>query len=262
MGISASDLDNIIELGERGFRPHRIATIGRLSLFLHPVHLRRLRKLYPDKAAIAAYQWAEPCEAVLKAVTGAAEIISIDASDYEGATHIHDMNVPLADNPEMTGAFDLVIDGGSLEHVFNFPVAVSNLAALCCVGGYILSANPANNMCGHGFYQFTPELMYRIYSAQNGFELKHVLLTEYSTFNVERERRPRSYRVKDPAELGHRMLIRNRRPVLISVMARKISPEPIKPSRVQQSDYASAWSKNRSACVAAIPPPRRSLTIA
>jgi hypothetical protein len=64
------------------------------------------------------------CEPYLIALLGADEIISIDASGYENATIIHDMNEPAEDLAEQ---FDLVIDGGSLEHIFNFPVAILNV---------------------------------------------------------------------------------------------------------------------------------------
>lgn len=67
------------------------------------------------------------------------------------------MNMPLADRRSaLAGQFDLVIDGGTLEHVFSLPVAVANLMFLARKGGHILSANLANKLCGHGFYQFTP----------------------------------------------------------------------------------------------------------
>jgi hypothetical protein len=50
----------------------------------------------------------------------------LDASPYEGADTIHDMNTPV---PEAWhGRYDVVIDSGSLEDIFNFPVAIANLA--------------------------------------------------------------------------------------------------------------------------------------
>src|SRR5688500_15249018 len=48
---------------------------------------------------------------------GAASVVSVDASAYEGATYIHDLNEPLPD--ELKRRFTAVIDAGSLEHVFN-----------------------------------------------------------------------------------------------------------------------------------------------
>jgi hypothetical protein len=96
---------------------------------------------------------------------GATEIVSGDGSPYEGATFIHDFNNPLPE--EITDQYDTVFDGGSLEHIFNVPVALANLMKLTRVGGRLLSVNGANNMLGHGFYQFSPELLFsRVFRAE------------------------------------------------------------------------------------------------
>jgi hypothetical protein len=55
---------------------------------------------------------------------GAQSVESIDASEYEGATHVHDMNLPVP--RELLGRFSVVHDGGTLEHVFNVPQALKN----------------------------------------------------------------------------------------------------------------------------------------
>jgi hypothetical protein len=47
-------------------------------------------------------------------------VTSIDFSDQEGAIVIQDIGVPLQQG--LVGQFNLAIDGGTLEHVFNFPV--------------------------------------------------------------------------------------------------------------------------------------------
>jgi 2-polyprenyl-3-methyl-5-hydroxy-6-metoxy-1,4-benzoquinol methylase len=76
-------------------------------------------------------------------------VSSIDASDYENATYVHDLNVPIPDH--LKGQFDLVDDGGTLEHVFNFPVALRNCMEMVKVGGHLLLNVPTNNFVGHGF---------------------------------------------------------------------------------------------------------------
>lgn len=91
---------------------------------------------------------------------GAGNVSSCDFSGYEKATLIHDLNVPIG--PEWHERFDMVIDGGTLEHVFNFPVAIANCMNLVKTGGHLLLFSPSNNMCGHGFYQFSPELFFRV----------------------------------------------------------------------------------------------------
>ena len=79
------------------------------------------------------------------------------------------MNIPISDSSK--DKYTVVIDGGSLEHVFNFPIAIKNCMEMLQVGGYFISLAPANNMLGHGFYQFSPELFYRIFSKENGFSV-------------------------------------------------------------------------------------------
>jgi hypothetical protein len=47
-----------------------------------------------------------------------------------------------------------VIETGSLDHIFNFPVAISNLMQMTRVGGSVFLTTVANNLCGHGFSGF------------------------------------------------------------------------------------------------------------
>ena len=64
------------------------------------------------------------------------ELAVIDASPYEGATIVHDLNTPV--DTSLHERFDVVIDGGDLEHVFNIPVALANLMSMLTVGGTML----------------------------------------------------------------------------------------------------------------------------
>jgi len=116
--------------------------------------------------------WSEP----LLRLLGAERVESMDVSSHEQATIIHDMNLPLPS--QLKGRFDVVIDGGTLEHVFNFPVAIRNCMEMLAIGGHYLGIAPANNWCGHGFYQFSPDLFFRIFSKENGFILQRAVLCE------------------------------------------------------------------------------------
>jgi hypothetical protein len=248
MGLTATDIDLLLDLRRRKHHIANIATIGSLSLYLHPRQLSRLRGLFPNSSALLEYRWGDAADCILRDITGAETVSSIDVSDYQESSIVHDMNHPLWDrHPDLAGQFDLVIDGGTLEHVFNFPIAVQNLMFLVRPGGSILTANPANNLCGHGFYQFTPELMYRLYSSANGFEINHVLLTQSRHMSVEMDPRPRSFRVVDPASLGRRVLLRNRWPVMIRVLSERVGDDFLASLQVQQSDYVIAWSGSDSA---------------
>ena len=92
------------------------------------------------------------------------QIDSMDVSGYEHANIIHDMNNPLTlGNP----GYDLVIDAGTLEHVFNVQQALWNICDLVRSGGRIVHIMPAN-MLDHGFYNFNSTLLADFY-AQAGW---------------------------------------------------------------------------------------------
>jgi hypothetical protein len=164
---------------------------------------------------------------------GASQVSSVDVSDYEGATHIHDMNRPLP--ADLAGRFSVVHDGGTLEHVFNFPQALKNCMEMVVVGGHFVQVGIANNFMGHGFWQISPELIYRVFSPANGFEIEAVLLHEVIPGG-------RWYLTPDPQEVGGRVELCNSRPTYILTLARKVAHADIFASIPQQSDYVSAWN--------------------
>ena len=46
------------------------------------------------------------------------------------------------------------------------------------LGGHFIGVYPIDNFCGHGFYQFLPELFFRCFSQENGFEsLKNAFIS-------------------------------------------------------------------------------------
>jgi hypothetical protein len=164
---------------------------------------------------------------------GAREISSVDISDFEGATHTHDMNFPLPD--DLRGRFSVVFDGGTLEHVFNFNQALKNCMEMVAIGGHFTQVSPANNYMGHGFWQISPELIYRVFSPANGFQVEAVMLHEAVPGGGW-------YFVPDPQRLGGRVQLCNSRPTFILTIARKVAEAEIFASVPQQSDYVNAWS--------------------
>ena len=129
---------------------------------------------------------------------GASKVDSLDASAYEGSTIVHDLNVPLPD--ALRASFSVVLDSGTLEHVFDFPQALRNCLDAVSVGGHFITITPSNNQLGHGFYQFSPELFYRVLSPENGFRVTCTLL------RAER-RAARWYAAADPADIGRRIVL-------------------------------------------------------
>jgi len=163
---------------------------------------------------------------------GGVDIHSYDNSSYEGATHVHNMNLPIPDSCKEN--YTVVIDGGTLEHVFNFPIAIKNCMEMLQVNGHFISITPANNLLGHGFYQFSPELFYRIFSQENGFSMIDMFL-------YEGRKDEKWYSVMDPNKLGQRVLLKNARQAYLMILAKKIKCVEIFTEAPQQSDYVAIW---------------------
>lgn len=164
---------------------------------------------------------------------GAAHVDEVDASDYEGASIVHDMNIPLP--PQHRHRYDVVFDGGSLEHIFDVRQVLENIGSMLKVGGLFVGTTPANNLLGHGFYQFSPELFYRYFSPANGWGFTAVFLCEH-----QRDP-PGFWFVEDPQIRGRRIEIQTRSQLNVLVVAERTAniPSPVTP---QQSDYVLAWN--------------------
>jgi hypothetical protein len=205
----------------------RVATIGRQGLFLDGAEISSIIDGGAD------YEHDKYCDGLLMRHFRAACVDSWDYSNYEGANHIADMNKPLGD---LASAYDTVIDAGSLEHVYNAPQALLNVSELCRDGGQILHILPANNFCGHGFWQFSPELFFSLYCEANGYsETRVFLASEYRTDIW--------YEVAKP-EHGERANVISFTPVF--VLCRTVKVRKTCHENVQQSDYIHIWQQNES----------------
>jgi hypothetical protein len=228
----------------RGGLGGKVVTLGRLVLALHPKDLLNLRKQFANDARAMAwldcYRWGDFADQMFCEALKFESVVSIDFSPYEGASVIQDISAPL--RPDLIGQFDLAIDGGTLEHVFNFPVAVGNLMRLVSIGGAVYTQSPCNSLAGHGFYQFSPELMYRIFSSHNGFEISFVRIAMAHNLSVEQTTDQRVYDVMDPAKYGGRVMLACRNPaVMMSLAVKRLDVEPFT-EPVLQSDYIEKWS--------------------
>lgn len=187
--------------------------------------------------AILEGQFAEP----LLTLLGAEQVSSADASDWERATYIHDFNQPLP--AYLANRFSIVLDGGTIEHVFNIPQAFKNCMEMVRIGGHFIQVNVANNYMGHGFWQFCPELIYRIFSPDNGFQIKTVLMFEPNKMLRDGASSGAWYKVDDPAAHHCRIDLINHRPTYICTIAQRVEERSIFERFPQQSDYAEAWKQ-------------------
>lgn len=163
MGIDADLLAILVSAARRHRISGRLGTLGEQTL-PEPAQANAVL----DAAGLRPS--AEP--ALQRA--GFDTVESLDISDFEGCTHILDLNASPTP-PHLIGRYDLVFDGGTLEHIFDTRAALRNIFHLLSPGGVVFHASPTNGWVDHGFYQFSPTFFLDYYLA-NGFELLEILL--------------------------------------------------------------------------------------
>ena len=251
MGLVINSIRFLIEARQRGVQFGETLTLGRQHLTVSPQRLCALLREYrmpapPEgearfQAALEQARWRFE---VFARALGAAKVSAMDVSAYEQAEVVHNLNEPVG--PELHGRFDLVIDGGTLEHVFNVPVAIGNCLKMAKPGGHVVIITNMNNLVGHGFYQFSPELFFRIFSPDNGFEVVRMIAVEdtfgrSSLLGVKYDFPIQGpwYDIHDPDKIRKRNILITRYPVVLMALARKVSDQPLFTRFPQQSEYGA-----------------------
>ncbi len=243
MGIIRSRAKMMLEAKAQGVDFSSTLTLGRQKNNMTLRELAYLRKSYnidphPDSAESLKYR--SYADFFFSYYLGVKKLSIIDCSDYENADIIHDMNQPIPES--LQKSFDVVIDGGTLEHVFNFPTAIKNCMMMVKTGGSIFIFSMANNHCGHGFYQFSPGLFFRVFDESNGFEIKSVVLVKHPFPGAELSQRQECYKVLDPKLIGRRSSLVTKSPLGVMIHATKMSTMPIFSNFPNQSDYTAKWA--------------------
>lgn len=241
MGVTILNGLFLVEARAAGARFDATLTLGRINCFLTPTDLRRiaaaLSKIDSQAASTMNGDMPRYMDEFFIAL-GAKRLDALDASDFEHAQLIHDLNEPLPER--LHGQYDAVVDAGTLEHVFNVPTAFRNVMDALKVDGHFLALLPANNQCGHGFYQFSAEFFYRTFCAENGFEV--VRLVVAPIYAGRRWLDGPAFDVADPETMGDRVNIAGRKQLVFMLHARKLAQTRIFKKWPQQSDYVAAWS--------------------
>ena len=237
MGLNIHALRLLFHAKRNGASLDRVVTVGRLDALLTPEQVDAEfssfgEPLAPGEALQLIHARDRYCEPIIERM-GAERVDALDASDYEGANIVHDLNQPL--DPQHKNKYSLLLDGGTLEHVFHFPEALKSCMSMVRVGGHALFSLPANNEMGHGFYQFSPELFFRAFSEENGYRMKGLYLVPLYKDGAW-------YEVEDPAVLRERVGFNSSNDQLgLLVFAERIADVPIFAKTPQQSDYVVAW---------------------
>jgi SAM-dependent methyltransferase len=183
MGLTKSALRFIAREHVRKPLCGPVLTLGRQGVLASPREAEQLlrsegiepvRPTHPVRSNIPS--WASTRRAgnvsdtAFFAMLGLPGAKALDYSEYEGAELVHDLNQPLP--PQLHGRFGLIIDGGTIEHVFDVRQSLTNIALLLKPGGRVIHISPANNYVNHGFYQFSPTLFFDYYAANQFADLR------------------------------------------------------------------------------------------
>lgn len=208
MGVNYNIAKYLKRCGDMGCDYSRTVTLGHQEFYISNKKRAQLEKEVPAYKESLKQKYSDGMLSAL----GAKKVDVLDISDYEGANIIHDMNVSISE--KYYGKFSCVFDGGATEHVFNFPVAITNIMKILDVGGCYIGAVPSDHVNGHGFYQFGPMMYIQLFCEQNGFKLEELAFSKNPDSGE-------LYVINDPAS-HHRIEVNSDQPMMIYVFARKI----------------------------------------
>lgn len=115
---------------------------------------------------------------------GLSEVQAMDFSAFENAELVHDLNLPVPEN--LHHRFGLIVDSGTIEHVFDTRQVFVNIVRMLKPGARVLHLAPSNNYVNHGFYQFSPTLFFDFYNANGFADLSAVMVDAPRDFTNER----------------------------------------------------------------------------
>jgi hypothetical protein len=109
---------------------------------------------------------------------------SCDISECDNSTFNIDLNQPVPE--ELRNAYDVIIDCGTVEHVFNFPQVLKNIHNMLKPGGRVIfMATPTNNFVDHGYYMYSPIVLYDYYFANKYLIHSSYFIQHSSRFEVD-----------------------------------------------------------------------------
>ena len=194
MGFIRANMIPLLKEGARRAFEGRLLLLGQGDIYFDLPHLRRmaalaglsLKETIPFRSshiAVFAEKGFPHAETVF-GMLGFSSISVLDYSAFEGADIVLDLNSP--DLPaDLHGQFDMIIDHGTLEHVFHLPNALNNVFQLLKVGGRAIFSAPSGNFFDHGFYMLQPTL-FADWFAANKWQINSITVAQF-TPNQETE---------------------------------------------------------------------------
>ena len=246
MGVDYVLFERLAELSTR-FQPRgRTLMLGRHTFNIESqfakLYEKALRKYGLEGKRFGYLQEDGYCETLMRKL-GFGEMEAMDFSDYEGATILHDLNKPVPEALE--NQFDFIFDGGTIEHVFNVPMALENVFRMLKPGGRFVSANGMNGFNGHGLYQFSPDLVWTFWRRTVNCEVHDCR----GITKAPVEGKEYHLTFQDPAELGHRLRLKGRVPPTRFYLYYEVErrEDSVMADTTLQSDYETKWAGHENA---------------
>ena len=168
MGVNCGNLILLAEYARRE-RLGSVLTYGRLYNTLSARNRRKIMRSHGIPESVLAARETEGLFAAL----GADQVTSLDiGTDCDLSADLTD---DFASNKAMRpyfGRFDVIIDYGTSEHVFNFTQALVNAYNLLADNGVYIFDLPLSGWASHCLYQFTPSYFLSV-GASPYFDLTH-----------------------------------------------------------------------------------------
>lgn len=192
MGFSKSCCSLFLELKKKNKLGGKILQLGRQWVFFtYEDLLKKARKCnitlnVPTKIVLSHEQYYRNLKYIddntLFEALGFSQVDSLDYFNNENPTFVHDLNLPV---PEyLHNKYDVILDGGTSEHIFNFPQVLKNIYMMLKNDGIVIhAACPINNHVDHGYYMFSPILIYEYYLVNSYDILKSSIIQIYSKIN-------------------------------------------------------------------------------
>ncbi len=183
MGIPRAAVKLLLDEAVRQRFSGSIVTLGRQHVYVTADEVRRMatergivlphvpEELHREPKLAARGFVSDDC---LFGMLGFEKVVRVDYSDYEAPDEILDLNS--SQTPAMLErAFDVVLDFGTIEHIFDIAAALRHCCRMVRPGGRIIHLTPSSNCVEHGFFSVSPTLFSDFYSA-SGFDVDRVLL--------------------------------------------------------------------------------------
>ncbi|MEM8774917.1 MAG: methyltransferase domain-containing protein [Pseudomonadota bacterium] len=240
MGVDYVLFERLLELSRRYTPSGRVLMLGRQAFRV------KQRERMLCNMALRKYGYSERVRDLrqedgysetLFEKLGFGSVESMDFSSYEGAEILHDLNkLP---PKKLQGKFDLILDLGTIEHVFNVPVALESVYRMLQPEGRFVSANGMNGWYTHGMYQFSPELVWTFWRRACNCEVIDCrALPKDAILDFD------PIPLSDPAETGRRLPLKNKigpgRTYLYYEIQK--SKDSRLPDFALQSDYEASWA--------------------